>query len=153
MTSETPPSEKPKSNAGWNIHAVIDRLDTIALFVASSLIAICASIYYYRLELPDDKFLTFASFVSIIGVILFCYKWVQKQVLKGMTDNVMEAIKTGFEEQNKKLDKFGDKLDKFGERLDKFGSELSDVKSDVSNLRGRYGKEEKDSTKKTETDS
>jgi uncharacterized membrane protein len=139
MTSETPPSEKSKSNAGWNIHAVIDRLDTIALFVASSLIAICASIYYYRLELPDDKFLTFASFVSIIGVILFCYKWVQKQVLKGMTDNVMEAINAGFEKQNKKIDVVE--------------TDVKTLLREVAYLRGRFEKEEKDSTKKTETDS
>jgi type III secretory pathway component EscS len=167
VVQNTDPTENvQKSNAGWNIHAVIDRLDSIALFMLATVIAVVASFLYYIYELPENKFLTFASFIAIVGVILFCYKWVQKQVLNTMTNSVIQEIRLGFEAQNKildgfgtrldgfgteftgfkkevngMLDKFEEKLDKFEEKLDKFGEGLNALSADVAYLKGRYDQE------------
>ena len=78
MTSETPQSEKPKSNPGYNINSVVDRLDTIALFFAASGFCIYYFVEYFKSDLIDNKFLTFPAVIAIVSAILFSYKWVAK---------------------------------------------------------------------------
>ena len=164
-TSDSTKSKKSKANAGWNIHAVVDRLDTLALFAMASILAASASFYCYKFTFFEDRSLTFASFIAIIGAILFYYKWVQNQVLKGMTDNVMETIKAGFDNQNKKLDdfevkidklesKFDAKFDKVDEKFKALQTEMSKFAQDLAYIRGRLDQVDLSSknTKKSETD-
>jgi hypothetical protein len=140
MTSET-----PKSNRKVNLQVIVDYLDTIALFFAAFGFALYSIVEYFKSDLIDNKFLTLPAIIAIISAILFSYKWVQKQVLNGMTQNIIDLIDKRFDQQDKKFEEFKGELKEFGKNLNK-------LSVDVSHLRGRYEREEKDSTTKPKTD-